>query len=130
MASFGRKKVTIRAIDSILKQDINNWESLIIGDGCPVIQEFIDSNYYKDIQLECNKNGNDLIIENNPINRGGHGYFIINENIKRAIGTYLVNVSWVADNQPLLNFNCMYCSNKHKKHETRTRTFDKLTNSI
>jgi glycosyltransferase involved in cell wall biosynthesis len=90
MASFGRKKGTIRAIDSILKQDINNWESLVIGDGCPVIQEFIDSNYYKDIQLECKKNGNDLIIENNPINRGGHGYFIINENIKRATGKYFV----------------------------------------
>ena len=90
MASFGRKKGTIRAIDCILKQDINDWEALVIGDGCPVIQDFLDSNYYDDIQLECKKNGNDLTIENEPINRGGHGYFIINENIKWANGKYFV----------------------------------------
>lgn len=90
MPCFGRKKGTIRAIDCILKQDINNWEALVIGDGCPVIQDFIDSNYYKDIQVECKKNGNDLIIENNEINRGGHGYFITNDNIKLASGKYFV----------------------------------------
>ena len=53
MPSYGRKKGTIRAIDCILKQDIDNWEALVIGDGCPVIQEFLDSRYYKDIQAEC-----------------------------------------------------------------------------
>lgn len=87
---FGRKLGTIRAIDCILKQDINDWEALVIGDGCPVIQDFIDSNYYKDVQKECRKNGNDLTIENEPINRGGHGYFITNENIKWANGKYFV----------------------------------------
>lgn len=90
MPCYGRKLGTIRAIDCILKQDINNWEALVIGDGCPVIESFLNTNYYKDIQNECKKNGNDLIIENNKINRGGHGYFIINENIQRAKGKYFV----------------------------------------
>lgn len=90
MPSYGRKKGTIRAIDCILKQDINNWEALVIGDGCPVIQEFLDSRYYKDVQAECKLKGNDLIIENEPINRGGHGFYITNKNIQRAKGKYFV----------------------------------------
>ena len=45
------------------------------------MQDFIDSDYFKDIIEMCSYNGNDLIIENNPVNQGGNGFAIINNNI-------------------------------------------------
>ena len=90
MASYGRPQRTIRAINSIANQTINGWEALVIGDGCPVMQDYIDSDYFKDIIEMCSYNGNDLIIQNNPINQGGNGYAIINNNIKLARGKYFV----------------------------------------
>ena len=49
MASYGRPQRTIRAINSIANQNINGWEALVIGDGCPVMQDFIDSDYFEDL---------------------------------------------------------------------------------
>jgi hypothetical protein len=90
MASYGRPQRTIRAINSIANQTINGWEALVIGDGCPVMQDYIDSDYFQDIIEMCSYNGNDLIIENNPVNQGGNGFSIINNNIKIAQGKYFV----------------------------------------
>jgi GT2 family glycosyltransferase len=90
MASYGRPQRTIRAINSIANQTINGWEALVIGDGCPVMQDYIDSEYFKDLIDVCSNNGNDLYINNNPINQGGNGYAIINNNIKLARGKYFV----------------------------------------
>ena len=90
MASYGRPQRTIRAINSIASQTANDWEALVIGDGCPVMQDFIDSGYFNDIRIECANRGNDLYIDNNPINQGGHGFAIINNNIKIAQGKYFV----------------------------------------
>jgi hypothetical protein len=73
-----------------VSQNINNWEALIIGDGCQIMQNFIDSDYFKELQDEMILQGNKLIIENNSVNRGGCGYAITNENIKRATGKYFV----------------------------------------
>jgi glycosyltransferase involved in cell wall biosynthesis len=88
MPCFGRPERTIRAINSIANQSINGWEALVIGDGCPVMQDFIDSDYFQDIIKMCSFYGNDLIIENNPINKGGHGFAITNNNIQIASGKY------------------------------------------
>jgi GT2 family glycosyltransferase len=90
MASYGRPQRTIRAINSIANQTINNWEALVIGDGCPVMQDFIDSDYFQDVIKMCSFYGNDLIIENNPVNQGGNGFAVINNNIKIAQGKYFV----------------------------------------
>lgn len=90
MASFGRPQRTIRAINSIASQNINDWEALVIGDGCPVMQDYLDSGYFNDIRIECANRGNDLYINNNPINQGGNGFAIINNNIKLAQGKYFV----------------------------------------
>jgi len=90
MASYGRPQRTIRAINSIANQTINGWEALVIGDGCPVMQDYIDSEYFKDIIEMCSYNGNDLIIQNNPTNQGGNGFAIINRNIEEAEGKYFV----------------------------------------
>ena len=90
MASFGRPQRTIRAINSIANQTANGWEALVIGDGCPVMEDFITSGYFNDIRIECSNKGNNLIIENNPVNQGGNGFAIINNNIKIAQGKYFV----------------------------------------
>jgi hypothetical protein len=88
MACYGRLKGTIRAIECIANQTANNWEALVTGDGCQVMQNFLDSNYFADIVKDCKAKGNDLIITNNKVNQGGHGYAIINENIRIARGKY------------------------------------------
>lgn len=85
-----RPQRTIRAIESVARQTINNWEALFIGDGCPVIKDFVESNYFSDIINDCNLKGNDLIIRNNLINQGGHGFAITNENVKTAKGEYFM----------------------------------------
>lgn len=90
MPCFARRKGTIRAVECIANQTINNWEALVIGDGCPIMQDFIDSNYFADIQKDCQAKGNDLYIANNPAPKGGHGYAITNNNIKIAQGKYFV----------------------------------------
>jgi hypothetical protein len=88
--SYLRPQRTIRAINCIAYQTINDWEALVIGDGCPVMQDFLDSNYFKDVINECEGKGNDLIIRNNPINQGGHGFAITNHNIQLAQGDYFM----------------------------------------
>ena len=88
MACYGRLKGTIRAIESIANQTANNWEALVTGDGCKVMEKFIHTNYFADIVADCKAKGNDLIITNNKQNQGGHGYAIINENIRIAKGKY------------------------------------------
>ena len=88
MACFGRRVGTIRAIECIANQTATNWEALVTGDGCPIMQDFVDSNYFADIVNHCEANGNQLIITNNKVNQGGHGYFITNENIRLARGKY------------------------------------------
>ena len=90
MPCYGRPQRTIRAINCIANQTINGWEALVTGDGCPVMQDFINSNYFADIQKDCASKGNDLIITNNRINQGGHGYAITNENIMLALGKYFL----------------------------------------
>lgn len=88
MPCFGRPERTIRAINCIANQNINGWEALVIGDGCPVMEDFIESKYFAGLIEQCSNNGNDLYIANNPINQGGHGFAITNLNIKLARGKY------------------------------------------
>jgi len=90
MPCFGRKKGTIRAIECIANQTTNNWEALVVGDGCAIMQDFVDSNYFADIQKDCEAKGNDLYISNTLINKGGHGYDITNRNIMLARGKYFM----------------------------------------
>lgn len=90
MPCYGRPQRTIRAINCIANQSINGWEAFVIGDGCPVMQDFIDSDYFKDLIEMCSYNGNDLIIDNNPVNQGGHGFAITNINIEEAEGEYFI----------------------------------------
>jgi hypothetical protein len=88
MPCFGRPERTIRAINCIAKQNINGWEAFVVGDGCPVMRDFIESEYFAGLIDQCSYNGNDLMICNNPVNQGGHGFAITNNNIQIASGKY------------------------------------------
>lgn len=90
MPCYLRPQRTIRAIECIANQSINGWEALVTGDGCPIMADYLKSGYFLDIVSDCQNNGNDLIIRNNPINMGGHGYAITNQHIKEAKGTYFM----------------------------------------
>lgn len=90
MPCFGRRKGTIRAIECIANQTANNWEALVIGDGCEIMDDFLKSGYFNDIRKDCRSRGNDLYIGNNPKNKGGHGYAITNNNIEFAQGKYFM----------------------------------------
>ena len=39
---YGRPARTLRAIDCILNQDINNWEAILIGDNCPDFNKLLN----------------------------------------------------------------------------------------
>lgn len=88
MPCYGRPQRTIRAIESIANQTVNGWEALIIGDDCPMISSFMRSGFFDDIRRDCKARGNDLYLGNNPVNKGGHGYAITNQNIEEAKGKY------------------------------------------
>ena len=93
MPCFGRPKRTMRAIDCILAQSISGWEALIVGDGCEYMSDLITSGYYRNAIQECEKKGNRLVIDNYLIRRGGWGYQVINDNIRKAKGKYFVFLS-------------------------------------
>jgi len=93
MPCYRRPQRTIRAIESICNQNINGWEALVVGDGCPYMVDYITSNYFSDIVRSANSNGNSLKMSNNSTNMGGWGYSIINSNIIKAKGEYFVLMS-------------------------------------
>ncbi len=87
---FGRPERTRRAIECIGNQTINCWEAHIIGDGCPVFQEILESQWYNEWITDVEKRGNKVITKNLEKNYGGHGYHITNTNIQNATGEYFL----------------------------------------
>lgn len=88
MPCYGRPRRTIRAIECIAKQTINNWEAWIVGDCCPFFQEIFESEWYQDLWKEMTDKGNIIRSFNCDHNNGGHGYAITNNNIRYATGKY------------------------------------------
>lgn len=87
---YGRPQRTIRAIENICNQNINGWEALVVGDACWSLSSFAESQHCKDLVSHSELNGNKLSISNLRDNKGGCGYYIINENIKNAQGEYFL----------------------------------------
>ena len=81
---------TRRAIECIMSQDLQGWEALVIGDGCPDFQNLIDSGYLLEQAAIAEKNGNSLVFRNLEKNYGGCGYHITNCNIQAAQGDYIL----------------------------------------
>tara|TARA_R110000850_G_scaffold31202_1_gene86068 strand:- start:424 stop:1059 length:636 start_codon:yes stop_codon:yes gene_type:complete len=90
MPSFGRPQRTIRAIEHIANQNVNDWEALVTGDGCPVMEDFINSGTFIDMIKDCQRRGNNLIVTNHKKNRGHHGFALTNEHIQKANGRWFM----------------------------------------
>lgn len=102
---FGRPQRTRRAIECIGNQTINSWEAHIIGDGCPVFQEILDSQWYNQWISDVEKRGNKVITHNLEKNYGGHGYHITNMNIQAATGEYFL---FYANDDVILPNHCAH----------------------
>lgn len=89
MPCFGRPQRTIRAINGVLNQGYNDWEALIIGDGCPDFKKIMDERGVE-FQDRAISQGCHLAMNNLEKNYGGHGYHIQNLNIPAAAGQYFV----------------------------------------
>lgn len=88
---YQRPQRTIRAIDSILAQDMDAWEAFIVGDGCPFIQQLIDEDtdvfMYKN---SASRFGSKIHFINNYPNMGGWGYHARNQAIDLCTGDYVM----------------------------------------
>lgn len=90
MPCWRRPLRTRRAIDCIMSQDLQGWEALIVGDGCPDFQRLIDSGWLDEQAKIAESNGNSLVFHNLEKNYGGCGYHITNCNIEAAQGEYIL----------------------------------------
>jgi glycosyltransferase involved in cell wall biosynthesis len=90
MRSYRRPKRTERAIYCIAWQTVNDWEALVMGDACPVLQNYMDTNHFGELVKECKAKGNDLLISNSKEHCGGYGYKLINQAIQIANGKYFL----------------------------------------
>lgn len=84
-----RPKRTLRAIESVLAQNFQGWETLFIGDACPFFQEKIDDGTFAKYSEIAEKQGNVLTFINIPVHYGGWGHMGRLEGIKRAQGKYI-----------------------------------------
>jgi glycosyltransferase involved in cell wall biosynthesis len=71
---FERPERTLRALDCVMAQDLNNWEAYFVGDKCPNIQNLIDSGKAHEYINAAKEKGNKLAIFNFPKHYGGWGY--------------------------------------------------------
>ena len=90
MASYQRPQRTMRSIECITNQNTNGWEALIVGDGCPFLEENLQTDILDPYYAKAEEDGNVLSVLNLPENSGGYGYQIINMNIERAKGEYFI----------------------------------------
>ena len=90
MPCFGRPARTMRSIECIINQDINNWEAFIMGDCCPHFQQLIDNGYLEQVKQEQAQKGNVIHYFNAPERGGAHGYQLTNHAIQNAQGKYFV----------------------------------------
>ena len=85
---FERPIRTMRAINCVLKQDMNGWEAYFVGDACPYIQQLVDDGTANQLIERAKENGNKLAIFNMPYHYGGWGYVARNTVFKLANSEY------------------------------------------
>lgn len=84
---YERPKRTIRALESVLAQDMNGWEAYFISDGCHKFSKMCDENVFDDYIKEAESKGNKLVIGNLE-HCGGWGYNVRNYIFKKADSEY------------------------------------------
>lgn len=103
MPCYGRPQRTRRALDSILNQNIDNWEAFLLGDCCPDFDTVMHESIPK--LLEARSRGNGIIVSNFDKNTGGCGYVQTNYAIQNATGKYFV---FMANDDVILNYHFKY----------------------
>jgi glycosyltransferase involved in cell wall biosynthesis len=84
-----RPQRTIRAIESVLAQQFNEWEAIFIGDACPLFQERLDDGTFKKYEEEALARGGKMIFENLTERGGGWGHLARKRGIELATGEYI-----------------------------------------
>ncbi len=77
----------IRAIKSVIAQDINGWQLLCLGDGDAWFGEAVNSGWFKEMQAIASMNGNEIIGINTE-HRGGYGFY------QRELSKTLATGTW------------------------------------
>lgn len=93
LSCFGRPERTRRMIKCITNQKGSGWEVLITGDGCESLQQMIDSGELSQMIELFEQRGNKVTVENLEKNNGGFGYAVLNHNIQKATGKYILFLS-------------------------------------
>lgn len=101
MPIWDRPQRTLRAINSVFNQNINGWQLVLIGDGCPKFQQLLDSGYIDKIKVQAIQSGNEVIALNLDKNYGGYGYYARNTFRTLATGEYTIYL----DNDDVLKEN-------------------------
>src|SRR6185436_3817978 len=86
---YKRPQRTLRALESIIKQDLNGWEAIFIGDNCPDFQKFIDDGIFHRYSRDEKLEGNSLTFINLEEHHGGWGSYCRGEGIKLAKGKFI-----------------------------------------
>ncbi len=83
---YGRPERTIRALYSVVKQNIDDWEAIFIGDGCPFFQKNLEEGVFQKYKEEF---GDKLTFLNLNKNYGGWGTMARKVGIELAVGKYI-----------------------------------------
>ena len=87
---YQRPNRTLRAMESVVEQDMNGWEAYFVGDGCPSFQKLLDSGTLDKYIQKAESNGNKLYAYNLPNHSGGWGYDVRNHIFEKAKGKYVL----------------------------------------
>lgn len=90
MPCFRRLEQTKRAIESILNQDIGNWEAIIMGDNCPEFERLINSGYLEGCKRRAEKNNCLFTYFNSKVRSGYYGRELLNKAYRIMKGKYFV----------------------------------------
>ncbi len=86
MPCYARPQRTKRAIESILAQNMSNWQAYIVGDGCPEFEKLMAENRDLDKKEEscvswetiAQTKGSEILMWNAKTHEGGYGFAIRN----------------------------------------------------
>lgn len=85
---WGRPQRTLRAMQCVLEQDMDGWEAIFLGDGCPEFQKMIDDGIFDIFEDNADIRGNEFRIYNLENHYGGCGYQARNTAFKLTNSEY------------------------------------------